>query len=703
MSPSFFASPHARRAAASRISGFASVVLLALVAAPTLGAQQAPPDHIQLNQYLDWQDVQSPQISPNGSQIVYGRRHVDKMNDRWRTSLWIMNADGTHDRFLADGSGIKWSPDGKRIAYVADGQPSGAQIFVKWADVDGPGSQISNLTESPSNLEWAPDSKSLAFNMNVTERPDPEWHISMPTPPKGAKWVEPPKIVTRLNFRSDRIGYVDIYYHQIFVISADGGEARQITKGDWNASAPAFSGDGKWVAFSSLRTPDAEHAFRHSEIYAANVSTGEVQQLTHSNGTAGGPVYSPDGRLVAYTHADSVNHSAWSEGNIWVMNADGSNPHNLTASLDRPVSGVLWAPNGAGVYFSVQSEGSENFYYASTSGQVRPVTTGTHVLVVTDMARNGLAVGTRTTPTMPPDVVTFLAPTTGTVSTFAQRTNIDASILAGKKVATTEEMWYTSKDGLKIQGWIVKPPDFDAGKKYPLILQIHGGPQSMYNVAFNFARQDEAAKGYVVLYTNPRGSTGYGTKFTNLIDNDYPDHDFDDLMTGVDNVIAKGYIDTKNLFVYGCSGGGVLTSWTVGHTDRFAAAVVQCPVIDWISFVGVTDGAGWYGNFAKPFWEDPSEYLKRSPIMYVGNVKTPTMLMTGVLDLRTPIPQTEEFYRALKLRGVPTAMLRMNNEYHGTSSTPSNFLRTQLYVEGWFQRYGHMAGAHAETQTDTQQ
>ena len=692
--------PHAFSRASSAHRLAYALGLAGLVAvAPVLPAQQVPPDRIQLNQYLDFQDVQSPQISPDGSQIVYGRQSVDKMNDRHHSSLWIMNADGTHDRFLADGGGAQWSPDGKRIAYVAPGKPDGAQIFVKWVDLEGVGSQVSNLTESPSNLAWAPDGRAIAFNMNVNDPLGAEWHIAMPTPPKGAKWIEPPKIVTRLDFRSDRIGYIDTYYRQIFVISPDGGEARQVTTGDWNASAPAFSGDGQWVAFSSLRVPDAEHVFRHSELYAANVRTGEVRQLTHQSGTSGGPVYSPGGRLIAYTHADSVDHSAWADGHIWVMDADGSNAHAVTASLDRPVSGVLWAPNGSGVYFNTQSEGSQNLYYASTSGQVRAVTTGAQVLNVTGLSGSGLAVGTRTTPMMPPDVVTFTIPASGTTSTFAQRTNVNESLLTGKKLATTEGFWYTSNDGLKIQGWIVKPPDFDPSKKYPLILQIHGGPQSMYNVAFNFARQDEAAKDYVVLYTNPRGSTGYGEKFTNMIDNDYPNHDFDDLMTGVDTVIGRGYIDTKNLFVYGCSGGGVLTAWTVGHTNRFAAAVVQCPVIDWISFVGVTDGAGWYGNFAKPFWEDPSEYLRRSPLMYVGNVTTPTMLMTGVLDLRTPIPQTEEFYRALKLRGVPTAMLRMNNEYHGTSSTPSNFLRTQLYVEGWFARYGHMAGSRAATES----
>jgi dipeptidyl aminopeptidase/acylaminoacyl peptidase len=264
---------------------------------------------------------------------------------------------------------------------------------------------------------------------------------------------------------------------------------------------------------------------------------------------------------------------------------------------------------------------------------------------------------------------------------------VNGDVLAGKQIAKVEEIWYASSGNTRVQGWIVKPPDFNPSRKYPLMLEIHGGPQAMYNVAFSFARQDHAANGYVILYTNPRGSTGYGTKFTNEIKNAYPGKDFDDLMAGVDTVIGRGYIDTKNMFVFGCSGGGVLTAWTVGHTDRFAAAASLCPVINWISFVGQTDGAGWYENFEKPFWEDPSEYLRRSPIMYVGNVKTPTMLMTGVLDLRTPIPQTEEFYRALRKRGIPTVMVRMNNEYHGTSSTPSNFLRTQLYLRSWFDRW----------------
>ena len=680
---------------ALRLARFA--VPLAFVALTPVHAQQRPSNRIALEQYLDWEDVQSPQLSPDGTQIVFGRRWIDKMNDRWESSIWIMNADGTHQRSLVQGSDVQWSPDGKRIAYVGKGEPGGQQIFVRWMDAEGATTQISHLTETPSNLEWSPDGKTIAFSMNVPAR-DNSLRINMPAAPKGAKWTEPPKVITRLNYRRDRIGYTDASYSHVFVIPADGGTPRPITNGDWNHSAPSFSADGKWIAFSSYRIPDGEDAFRRSEIYAANIETGEIRQLTHRSGTNGGPMYSPDGKMIAFMAADSVDHSAWAETKLWMMSADGSNARLISGGLDRPISGVSWAPDNSGVYFNVESEGSKNLYFAGAGGQVRPVSSGKQVLTVTSVGKNGLAVGIRTTPVKPSDIVTFTVPKTGTASTFNQLTAVNDDVLAGKELAQTEEIWYTSKDGLKIQGWIVKPAGFDPSKKYPLILEIHGGPQSMYNVGFNFARQDHAANGYVILYTNPRGSTGYGEKFTNEIKNAYPGKDFDDLMAGVDTVLARGYIDPKNLFVYGCSGGGVLTSWTVGHTDRFAAAAALCPVIDWISFVGETDGASWYQNFDKPFWEDPSEYLRRSPIMYVGNVKTPTLLMTGVLDLRTPIPQIEEFYRALKMHGTPTMMIRMNNEYHGTSSTPSNFLRTQLYLRAWFDKYGTKNGAVTTTQ-----
>jgi dipeptidyl aminopeptidase/acylaminoacyl peptidase len=291
------------------------------------------------------------------------------------------------------------------------------------------------------------------------------------------------------------------------------------------------------------------------------------------------------------------------------------------------------------------------------------------MLTVSDFSSKGKAVGVLTTVGKPADVVSL---DLKNPSDIKQLTFVNDDILADRKLGKVEEIWYSSADGFKIQGWYITPPDFDAARKYPLQLHIHGGPHGMYGNAFNFGWQEMAANGFVILYTNPRGSTGYGSKFGNEIMRAYPSKDFDDLMAGVDAMIQKGFVDPGNLFVTGCSG-GVLTAWIVGHTDRFAAASANCPVIDWMSFVGNTDGASWYYNFEKLPWEDPTEHLRRSPFMYVGNVKTPTMLMTGVQDLRTPIPQTEQFYSALKLRKVPTAMVRFNNEWHGTTSTPSSW------------------------------
>lgn len=684
---------HVRRHLSHAVTCF--VALLAVSALPA--QQQKTINKIALEQYLDFEDAQSPLLSPNGSQVIFTRRWVDKMNDRYATDVWLMNADGSRPRVLVQGSGVRWSPDGKRIAYIAPGAPGGSQIWVRWMDAEGATSQVSHLNESPSSLAWAPDGKSIAFSMNVADH-SADWRIPMPAPPKGAKWTEPPKIVTRLDYRSDHAGFDDEAYSHIFVIPADGGTPRQVTSGDWNHGAASFSSDGKWVAFSATRLPDAQHAFRQSEIYSASVETGEIRQLTRHSGTDNNPSYSPDGKYIAYMSADSTYHAQVEDSKLTLMNVDGSNRRVISGTVDRTLSDIVWAADASGVYFGVSSEGTKNLYFAPVSGAVRQVTTGTHMLTVSDVSAGGLALGLRATSLKPNDVVTFAVPKTGTVSAFTQVTAVNDDVLAGKTLAQTEEVWYKSKDGLRIQGWIVKPPDFDATKKYPLILDIHGGPHGMYNVAFNYARQNHAAQGFVVLYTNPRGSTGYGLKFTNEITNTYPDKDFDDLMAGVDTVIGRGYIDPKNLFVYGCSGGGVLTAWVVGHTNRFAAAAVQCPVINWLSFVGQTDGANWYENFDKPFWEDPSEHLKRSPIMYVGNVKTPTILMTGVLDLRTPMPQSEEFYMALRLRKVPTALIRFNNEWHGVDrNTPSNFLRAHLYLHSWFDKYTTKPAGRATT------
>ncbi|HUG40348.1 MAG TPA: S9 family peptidase [Longimicrobiales bacterium] len=652
-----------------------------LAAAPALVAQAPQQTTLTLGTYLEWEGVADPRIAPDGARILYTRRWVDRVNDAWESSLWLMNADGSRQRFLVDGSAAEWSPDGTRIAYVAEGEPEGAQIFVRWMDAEGATSQVTRLTERPSGVAWSPDGEWIAFSMLVPSRN--AWPIDLPEKPEGAKWTAAPRVVESVDYRQDRRGFNEEGHEHIFVVPATGGTPRQLTSGDWDHGAPEWMPDGRGILFSTLRTEDAEYAIRESEIYRVDVESGAIAQLTSRRGPDYAPAVSPDGRRIAYVGYD-WSDDTFRESILYVMNADGSDARALTASLDRSPSGLVWAPDGSGVYFNVSREGVRDLYFAPLRGAPRRVTEGNHVLTIHDI-RGRMAVGTRTAPHEPGDIVVLDLRRPAGIRAL---TNVNDDVLRGVRLGEVEELWWTSTDGLRIQGWVVRPPDFDPSREYPLMLAIHGGPHAMYGVGFNFGWQEHAANGYVVLYTNPRGSSGYGSAFGNAIKNAYPGKDFDDLMNGVDAVIARGYVDTENMFVYGCSGGGVLTAWVVSHTDRFRAASSNCPVINWLSFVGTTDSPFWYSNFEKMPWEDPSEHLRRSPLMYVQNVKTPTMLMTGEQDLRTPISQTEEFYQALKMLRVPTAMIRFNEEWHGTGSKPSNFMRTQLYLRSWFERWG---------------
>jgi dipeptidyl aminopeptidase/acylaminoacyl peptidase len=633
--------------------------------------------------YLDWETVAAPQISPDGNQIVYTRRYADKLNDKFESDVWIVNADGSKNRFLVKGSAPQWSPDGKRLAYIAQGQPAGAQIFVKWMDT-GEETQLTRVERGAGGIQWSPDGKRIAFTMNVPSQQ--KFNVRIPGRPAGAKWIDPPRVIDRLDYRADGAGYRPEGYSHIFVIPSDGGTPRQLTEGDYNHGVPEWTPDSQTIIFSSARRPDAEYDRAGSDIYALTVANGQIKQLTDRKGPDGSPAVSPDGKMIAYTGYD-YSEDTYTPSRLYVMNIDGTGKRELTPSLDRSPASLFWAADNTGIYFTTEDRGSDNVQYVpAKGGAIVPVTKGVQQLNLSSMAANGLAAATLSSPTEPGDVVVFNLKN----PTIKKLTDVNGDLLESRKIGQTEEIWYDSVGGMKVQGWIVKPPDFDPSKKYPLILYIHGGPHSMYGVAFNFEFQNHAAEGYVVLYTNPRGSTGYGKEFGNAINNNYPGQDYDDLMNGVDAVIKKGYIDERNLFVCGGSGGGVLTSWIVGHTDRFAAAVVMKPVINWYSFVGTTDGSSWYYNFKKLPWENPEEHLRRSPITYVGNVKTPTMLMTGELDLRTPMEQTEQFYRALKLRKVDTVMVRIADEYHGFNAAPrhpSNRLNQILYLRGWFEKY----------------
>jgi dipeptidyl aminopeptidase/acylaminoacyl peptidase len=692
-------------------------VAFILLLAPMAQAQR---DRLTVDLFLDWEMVASPQVAPDGRQIAYTRRWADKVNDKYEDEIWIMDADGGRNRFLAKGSQAAWSPDSKRLAYVAQGQPTGAQVFVKWIDAPGE-TQLTRLERGPSNLAWSPDGKHIAFNMLVPGTP--ALTVKMPARPNGAKWIDAPRVVDRMNYRNDGSGWRPEGFTHIFVISDQGGAARQLTDGDFQHASPEWMPDSETIVFSAVRKDGAEYIRGGADIYAATLKGGAIRALTDRNGPDTNPSVSPDGRLIAYTGYDQ-SEDTYTVSKLYLMGADGSNKRALTDAFDRAPSSLFWAEDGGGVFFTAEDRGSQNLWFASsTGGALRQVTGGTQILNVSSASRDGLLVGTRSASNKPGDVVSLRVPTRSdrlsaapvAAADLKQLTSVNSDLLEGRKLGEVEEIWYDSValagqracvamnsdptkpaqagcETTKVQGWIVKPPDFDSSKKYPLLLYIHGGPHSMYGTGFNFEFQNHASEGFVVLYTNPRGSTGYGGAFGNAINNAYPGDDYHDLMRGVDEVVKRGYIDERNLFVTGGSGGGVLTTWIVGHTDRFAAAVAMKPVVNWYSFVGTTDSADWYYNFKKLPWEDPEEHLRRSPMTYVGNVKTPTMILTGDIDLRTPLEQTEQYYRALKMRKIPTAMVRLADEYHGFNGDfslrhPSNRVSQILFLRAWFDKF----------------
>ena len=660
-------------------------ILFTVVAAgfaEDLTAQEA--QRLSLDHYMDMESVSSPQISPDGSTIVYTRGWVDKVNDSRESSLWIMDADGARSRHLVDGSGVQWSPDGSRILFTAPGEPRGAQLFVRWMDAEGATSQITRMEAGPGSPSWSPDGRWIAFTSRVDDRADFSG-VDLPDRPNGAVWTGEPKIVERAGYKRDRMGYVDTGWTHLFVVPAEGGTPRRLTRGDWNHSGVAWSPDGTEIYFTSHRSDDWDRPdnWQESEVYAVAVSNGSIRQLTDRRGPDGSPFPSPDGRLVAYIAGDE-HHDTYRNQRIFLMNRDGSGSRLISGDYDRQSGGLMWAPDGSGLYFNVSREGYRGLHFVSVDGGVTRLTDTKELLTLSSFDRDGTAVGTIASAHEPGDLYRFElnAPTNVT-----RLSSVNVDVLHGVTLGEVEEIWYDS-DPFQVQGWIVKPPDFDPERQYPLMLAIHGGPHGMYNGGFNFAFQEHAANDYVVLYTNPRGSTGYGTEFANAINHDYPGVDMQDLMRGVDTALGLGYIDEENLFVYGCSGGGILTTYIVGNTDRFTAASANCPIVNWMSAMGTSDAISYTRTFEKPFWEDPTEWIDRSSIFYVGNVTTPTMLMTGENDLRTPMGQTEEYYQALQYLDVPTVMVRFQDEWHGTTSNPSNFLRTQLYLRKWFEQWG---------------
>jgi len=669
--------------------------ILGVSASPTLKAQEAS-NRITAMDEFQIQLPTDPQISPDGKKIVYVRRFADAATDKRYSNLWIINTDGTDQRPLTTGNRSdhmpRWSPDGTRVAYLSDADGK-QQIYVRWMDT-GQTARITNLENSPDAINWSPDGKMLSFSAFV---PGKGPHLAdLPVPPPGAKWADPPTAYDRQVYRFNGAGYLKPGYMQLFVVSADGGAPRQITNGnfpnggnEWAPTQAEWAPDGKYLILSANRHPESDHAYFDTEVYEFSVADGALRALTNRKGPDNAPAVSPNGKWIAYTGYDD-RFQGHQTTKLYLMNRDGTGSHSISDKLDRDIQAPQWAPDNTGVYFQYDDQGDTKIGFCSTEGVCKK--TADFVTSTTSsygfggsfsLAHTGLIAMTYGRADEPGDIAIL---DKGAMKVL---TSLNQELFAQKKPGHVEEIWYeSSKDKRKIEGWIVHPPDFDATKKYPLILEIHGGPFADYGPRFDLEKQVWASLGYVVLYTNPRGSTSYGEEFANLIHHAYPGDDFDDLNSGVDAVVAKGYIDTNNLFVTGGSGGGVLTCWTIEHTDRFRAAASLYPVINWYSFELTTD-IPWVGQYWFPGnpWDNTDQYMQRSLTNLMNKVKTPTLVMTGEADYRTPISEAEQFYAALKLMNVESVLVRVPEEPHGIGRRPSHHIAKELYVAGWFEQH----------------
>ncbi|MDY6882242.1 MAG: S9 family peptidase [Pseudomonadota bacterium] len=647
-------------------------------------------NYFQSEDIFNLEYVSDVRVSPDGKYIAYVRRSNDVMSDSSRANVWLASVDGKSHRPLLSSKknyySIRWSPDGSRLAYLSneEGKP---QLYVRWMDT-GQTALVTNVTSSPSNITWSPDGKYIAFTMSVDAKEKP-LDVKMPKKPEGAKWSPKFQYITKARYQADGKGVLDPAYTHIFIVPSDGGTARQLTSGNYHHNGRlSFAPNGEKIYFSANRSDNWEYEPVEADIFSVDM-TGNIEQLTQDKGRESSPVVSPDGKYIAYAYRDDEK-VMYKNSYLYVMNSDGSEQRNITKDIDNSVSNFHWKDNKR-IYFQQSVRGLAQVDVVSLSGSVKAVakglggtTLGRPYVFGTYHAVGDVVAYTKGRTDRPADLFV-------TTRKERQLTALNEDVLGHKQLGEVKEVVYPSSiDGEEIQGWYILPPNYDSSKTYPLILEIHGGPNLAYGPVFTAELQRMAAEGYVVFYDNHRGSTGYGERFALLLQGKYSsEYDFADHMSGVDALIEKGIADPERLFITGGSAGGIASAYAIGLTNRFKAAVVAKPVINWLSKVLSADSGLYQIPFQFPGkpWDNVEHYWKRSPLSLVGNVTTPTMLITGVEDKRTPMSETEQFYQALKLQKVDSVLVKVPGSPHGIAAKPSRMIGKIENILAWFKKY----------------
>lgn len=715
-------------------------VLAAFAALPEAQEKKADRRGVSERDLFSFVWVADPQVAPDGRTVAFVRVTADEKDDQYKTAIWIVPADGSEPpRPFTSGpndTAPRWSPDGGRLAFVRaateNGRRQPGQVYVIRTE-GGEAWAATSMPRGAGSPAWSPDGTTIAFASTTTSEDLEKAATDKEKRPAGADASGPGvpreresdvRVITEAVYRANGVpgsGYVDrdrpsqIWTVPVPSSGEEPARPRRLTSGKFPSGNFGWAKGGSRLYFVSDRRDEPYYLPGDSDLYSVSKDGGEPERVASIDGSIGSWAESPDGRRLAFTgRLHGQPERSYSQPDLWVVDVTGGTPRNLTSDYDFAVGGSIggdgraprgshpaapfWTRNADAIIVRVGEQGDANLKRIDVAtGRVGAVTEGRQeVMSYTSDPGGATIAAVVSTQTVLGDLHAIDAASGG----MKRLTSLNDDFFRGLAISEPEEIWYTSFDGTRIHGWVLKPPSFDPSRKHPLILQIHGGPHSAYGNTFTHEFQLMASRGYIVLFTNPRGSSNYGQEFGNAIQFAYPGDDYRDLMAGVDVLLERGYVDEERLGVTGGSGGGLLTNWVVTQTQRFKAAVSQRDIADWSNFWYTADFTLFRPTwFRKSPFEDPEDFARRSPITHVSNIRTPLMFILGDEDWRTPpAAGGETLFRALKYLKRPAVMVRFPGENHelSRSGRPWHRVERLQHIVGWFDKWllGKDSGAY---------